>query len=538
MEVEAIISATIAIRYRDLQKCGPAIWQTTKQLFTYKNPKFLENEKWGYSNHATPKFLYSYEIKDDFIYIARGGLEKLENHLNKFKIKLNLIDRTFVGPHIEFNQSNTTLRKEQEKWVTDLHSSEYGCGQAYTSFGKSLSALELISKIGQKTLILVHTDFLLEQWIAEATNPKTFNLSLSEIGGVGGKRFGGGKRKLGKINICLYQSLCKSRHLEFFEPHIGCLLFDEGQKTPIEGVQKIVNNFRARYKFSVSAGFKRKDGKEFLTFDGFGPIRTIAVEKDSKSKILANINLVPSKYEDPNYSLDGDYSTFLTRMAINKPRNIAIAKRAIEAHKNKRLGVIFVERKVQAAILAQMLSNFRVDMLLGSTDWKEYSLEHLREKYKKESIKKKRRVPIPKGKLLSAKAVGPKTLNLIKMYDHKTAYDRIKKLADKKKLDFVICSKKAEVGLSIRPLDYGIVTFPAGNNLERFNQILGRIERTYSDEQVEYFGEKKPTPILDLIVDYKIANSKRSGEAVKEMYSDRVNTNKKNVIRRKKGEKK
>jgi superfamily II DNA or RNA helicase len=873
MVIDAYIESSIKIAVKDLKSINQACWVTTRQLFTYKNPKFLENEKWGYSNYNTPPHLFSFEIKDDYIHIGRGGLEKLEKHLKKFSVTLNIIDNTFVGPHIAFNQSKVILRPDQEKWLNEFLKYQNGCGQAYTSFGKCHSAgtkivmydgttknvediqvgdrlmgidstprtvqdtcigkgemyeiapykskpfkvnkdhilslevarnsrhlsrstkwtegkiveytvgeyLELsqgmkkmlrlrmvgvefkevpipfdpyfiglwlgdgakrstsiannnekeivryiehfaksnkldirveknkdkctiyhlnkggnngkrnplrayllnkcikegektipeeylinsrknrlallagfldadghlvtsdnrtfevtikkshlvekiaylsrslgftvtekicksaytkngvkvktgthtrlfitgktfliptklkrkrattklsstnlsitgfkikqipdslfygftldkdklylldnfivnhntitccalIKELGQMTTILVHTSFLQKQWIQELTNKNLFNLDPNDIGGVGGlfstkknfhetfdKSVPYKSRKLGKVNVCLYHSVCKPNHLEFFESQTGCLIFDEGQKTPIEGVQKIVNNFRCRYKYSVSAGFKRKDGKEFLTFDSFGPVRAIAAEKASSSKILSRIQLVGSTYDDPQYSEDGNYSNMITRMAKDKTRNILICKLALAKIRQNKFVLIFVERKEHAAILFNMLSNFKIDMLLGAVQGK---------------------------KIKEDPSLSPKVKKILLNYDDITAYDRIKRLADKKKLQIIIGTQKAEVGLSIRTIDHAIVTTPIGNNLERFNQVKGRVERTYSQEQEDFFGCLKPRPTIDVLVDYKLNVSRNAGNAIKDRYGSDVYTMKrKKVIKRRK----
>jgi len=517
MVLDIIVSSSLIINIEKLKGFNDLAYKTLKQMFTYKNPKFLENEKWGYSNYTTPKHLYSYEVKDGKMYISRGGLERVVNQLQKFNIKVKEIDRTLVCSPIDFNQSNTVLRIDQEKYINEMLQYNGGCGQAYTSFGKTVAMLELAAKVGQPTLILVHTTFLQEQWINEAINNKLFNLNPSDIGGVGGlfgnkaqfdKVFKNSvkncRRKFGKLNICLYQSMVNEDHLNYFKDRIGLLLFDEGQKSPIEGIQQVVNNFRARYRFTVSADLRRKDGKHFLTFDTFGPVRSIVRETNSDSKILSDITLVPTKYSDEIYSEDQNYSGLITRMGQDKNRNILICRRAIKKVREDKLVMIFVERKEQAGILAKMLSKFRVDMLTGSMDKKSISEVSSRGARK-----------------------------ILENYDESTAYNRIKLLTDKKKLDIIIGTQKAEVGLSIRPLDHLIITTPAGGNPERFKQIKGRVERTYSTEQEEYFGFKKSIPTIDVLVDYSINSSRNAADTIKELYGDRV-SKVKSVIRRRK----
>ena len=507
MELEVIVEAQLMVSMSSINEFSNkrVILKSIQQIFTYKNPKFIENEKWGYSNHCTNKFLTSYEIKDDVLHISRGGKDKLHKHLKKLNITPKYIDRTLVCESVYFEQSNVVRRNDQEKFLRQLMKYAQGCGQAYTSFGKTLTLLELAKELKQPTLIIVHTTFLQEQWIKEACGP--FNLDPKDIGGVGGL-FGNKKsfkeyfpnckfenRRYRKLNICLYHSLQNTKHLDFFKDRIGLVLFDEGQKTPIDAVQGQVNRFRARYRYAASAEFRRKDGKEFLTFDTFGPIRSIAVERNSASKILSEIHLVSSPTEDDQYSEDGNYSGLISRVSKDHERNILICKRAIRKVREGKLVLILVERKIQAGILAKLLSKFRVDMLLGGVNT---SL-----------IKKDESLPLSVKRILCA-------------YDGKTAYKRIETLANKKNLDIIIGTQKAEVGLNIRTIDHEIITTPIGKNPERFKQCKGRVERTYSDEQVEYFGHKKATPTVDVIVDHQIRPSRDAADTIKEIWGDAV----------------
>jgi superfamily II DNA or RNA helicase len=372
-----------------------------------------------------------------------------------------------------------------------------GSSMCFTSFGKTLANLELWRRIGQPGLIIVHTTFLQEQWIQEAINPKTFNLDPQRIGGVGG--IFKGKRKLGDLNICLYHSLSKDDHLEFFMPRVGFVFFDEGQKSPIEDVSNTVNNFRAKYRYTSSANLKRKDGKEFITFDTFGPIRYIAEEKNGDSKILSLISLVPTNYYDPNYDDNRNFSQFITKASRNQERNILICRRAIKKMRDGKLVLIMVERKEHAAVLYLMLSKFKGDLLLGG------------------------------GGTSDSTVTNKKVLQVLKDYEDDTAYKRISKLAKTKKLQFIIGTQKAEVGLSIRTIDHAIITTPTGNNLERFNQQKGRVERTYDEETEVYFGHKKPVPTIDVLVDDNDI-SQRAANRIKEKYKNHVSWLKKDSV--------
>lgn len=362
----------------------------------------------------------------------------------------------------------------------------------------TLMGLEFARMLKQRVLILTHTTFLQQQWIDEMTNPKLFNIDRKRIGGAGGK-FSGKKFKLGDINVSLYHSAKKDKILsEYLKAGIGLILVDECQKATITDIQKVVNTLPSRYKFGLTASISRKDGKEFMVKACIGPVRYEAVETNSNSKILANIQYLNTPYENEDYEESNNYTNLINDMALDRERNIKICQLGIQRVKQHGdLVIIFVERVIQAGILAKYLSKFRVELLLGPTNVKKI----------RENTDMLERVP--KG-----------TLDILDNYDYKTAYEKVKELGSKKQLDFIIGTQKMEVGLSIRPVTFGIVTTPVGNNLERFNQILGRLERTHSEKQEKEFG-KKATPIMTVLVD-KTRVSQNAKYSIESKYADRI----------------
>lgn len=480
---------------RDLNKTA---YIGIQKLLSYPNSKYLENEKYGYSNYNVPSHLYTYHIDRDRFNVFRGEFTRISKYLLEFGIEISLVDKTVVSEEIDFSHSNTVLRPDQNQFLDAMMPFNDGIGLAYTSFGKSVTVLEWVRILKQRTLILVHTTFLQKQWIDEMTNPKLFNIDRKRIGGAGGL-FSGKKIKLGDINVSLYHSAKKDKVLsEYRKAGIGAIFVDEVQKAVIDDIQKVVNTLPARHKFGVTAGVKRKDGKEFMVKACIGPVRYEAVETNSDSKILANIQYLNTPYENDDYEESNNYTSLINDMALNRERNIQICQLGIKRVKlHGDLVIIFVERVIQAGILAKYLSKFRVELLLGPTNMK---------KIREDSDMLER---VPKG-----------TLDILEKYDYKTAYEKVKDLGSRKELDFIIGTQKMEVGLSIRPVTFGIVTTPVGNNLERFNQILGRLERTHSEKQEKMFG-KKSTPMMTVLVD-KTRVSQNAKYSIESKYADRI----------------
>jgi superfamily II DNA or RNA helicase len=497
------ISSVITFKYEELENMDIRILEHLKEMFSYENPKYIENERYGYSNHNVDEYINTYFIKGDYIHFSRGSLNKILNVLYSSGIKVNLVDKRLVLPEVDYPWSKIILRPEdQVPFVEDLYKGEQGLGRGYTSFGKTVSGLELIRKTKQPALIIVHTQELQKQWYNEAINPKTFNMPKHLIGGCGGMFQS--KPSVGQLNICLYHSLSNPIHMKNYVSHIGTLLTDEVQRGAIDDVRKCIKYFPAKWRIGVSANERRKDGKEFIIYDMFGEVLHTAVEKDSASKIKAMINCVETDYEDEDYKWDRNHSQLLTRMALDQGRNTFILRRVITRVNAGLQCLIFVERKLQAFILAAALmkKGIRVAMLLGKME--EDQIDCLSGLSRQMALD----------------------------YEDKKAFEYLVKFGnDKEQVQVIIGTQKIEVGVSIRTLNYAIATTPVAGSPEavadRFNQMVGRIERTHSDELVEKYGVK-PVPVFEALVDTNVSGMQKHITNIKRHYGKRVT-----IIRRK-----
>ena len=77
-------------------------------------------------------------------------------------------DNTNPGRHIKV-EFNGTLREEQQFAAGEMLKHENGVLSATTAFGKTVIASKLIDERKVNTLILVHRQQLLSQWIAKLT---------------------------------------------------------------------------------------------------------------------------------------------------------------------------------------------------------------------------------------------------------------------------------------------------------------------------------------------------------------------------------
>lgn len=474
---------------------GEVLFDSLKRKFTYNNPDYIEAKKWGRSLYKLEPHIFTYRVLGDEIQIYRGGLNKITKFFDINHIEYQIVDYTLVLPQTTFfKKAKYNLRQDQIDFKNALLVNPnptvgfiQGIGLGNPSFGKTFTSINLIQELGQPALILVHTKFLQQQWIKAMI--EDFGMSKEDIGGAGGVF--AGKPKVRKINVALYHSMSKREINVHFKDHIGILIVDEVQKASIKQFIDSINPFRARYRYGVSASIDRKDGKKFIILDLMGEVKFIAkVDEtvESNSQISCRIFGTRTGVR-PTEEFN---SSILSELADVEERNIRIARSAVREVRQGKIVIIFVERKKQAGILAKLLSKFRTYLLIGAVNPKELKKLDIPDKAKK----------------------------ILENNEPELAFDEVNELALKKELDIIIATQKGEVGLSIETLNHGIVTTPVGNNIERFNQLKGRIERKHKDKRLELFGEK-PIPTLEVMVD-DWDSSYNAWTLIKENYKDLI----------------
>jgi superfamily II DNA or RNA helicase len=123
--------------------------------------------------------------------------------------------------------------------------------------------LAIAEKLGQKTLIIVHTLALRDQWAEEVE--KVFGFKPSIYGS-------GLKETHAPITIGNIQSLTRAPK-STFDKTFGLLIVDECHHIPSTTFSRLVDRSHAKYKIGLSASNRRKDGLHILFQDYFSPKR-------------------------------------------------------------------------------------------------------------------------------------------------------------------------------------------------------------------------------------------------------------------------
>lgn len=417
------------------------------------------------------------------ILFSRGGLVKIKKILRGFGHKIVIYDERLSLPLVNFH-SKITLRDEQVPPVEIMLKKKQGIVRGPCSSGKTVILLEAIARIGQPTTIILWSTDLQKQWKEEILN--FFDITEDEIGGCGGIFK---KPRLGNINICMQQSLLNKKNLDLFTEATGFVAGDEIQRYGAKTYHNTINEFPAKIRLGISANERRRDGKQFLIYDGFGKVIYEMDDEDVGSRKPARVICVPTKFKSEDYAVDSNHPAVITEMLNNKARNKILIKIIKRSLKKKKLCLVMTERREHAMFLRFYFKKYRTGLLIGDTSKKQLMECGWSNEWKK----------------------------FITEMDNDAEFSRIKELAGKRKLDLIITTQKGFVGLSVKTIDHGFASTPTGINMELFNQQKGRVERDHDKKLKRKFGEKK-TPKLFYLWDCKIEKFQKAGNRVMKKY--------------------
>jgi superfamily II DNA or RNA helicase len=200
--------------------------------------------------------------------------------------------------HYPWAKKPWDLRPYQEEAVEAIKNNTRGVISLATGLGKSMVAIHATKALKQKTLIVVPTVNLANQFFEDAAS--AFGRNRVSI-------YGGGHKKINDITIGVSNSV--SRNIDAFEAQkIGLTLFDEAHHAPAPTIFKIAetlgNNGRI---FGLTATPYRSDGRDLLITAACGQI---LIDRDLKwgidNKYLAEPHFFVRKVKTTGNEYSGD----------------------------------------------------------------------------------------------------------------------------------------------------------------------------------------------------------------------------------------
>jgi superfamily II DNA or RNA helicase/very-short-patch-repair endonuclease len=331
----------------------PALRNRLLRLAAFQNPEFYRAQAMRLPTYGKPRVISCAEDMSQHIGLPRGCLEEVLSVFRELKIKALIRDQRVAGNPVNV-QFTGNLRAEQESAAAAMLAHDTGVLSATTAFGKTVLAAHLIAARGVNTLVLVHRQQLLEQWIERLSS--FLGLPAKSIG-----RLGGGHKKLtGNIDVALIQSLVRKGAVDDRVADYGHLIVDECHHLSAHSFELVARRAKARFVLGLSATVARKDGHHPIIFMQCGPVRHRVDAKGqadarpfSHHVIVRPTGLRSIAEPDPDRRME--YQNLCAEIIRSDPRNAMIRDDVVAALREGRSPLVLTERTEHVIILADLI---------------------------------------------------------------------------------------------------------------------------------------------------------------------------------------
>lgn len=332
----------------------PSLRNRLLRLAAFQNPEFYRAQAMRLPTYDKPRIIACAEEHPQHFALPRGCLEEVQALLRGLKIRVVLRDERNRGRPLAVSFCGA-LRTEQHAAAKAMLEHETGVLAATTAFGKTVVAAWLIARRGVNTLVLVHRQQLLEQWIER----------LSAFLGVPAKtigRLGGGRRKLtGSLDVALVQSLVRKGVVDDHVADYGHLVVDECHHLSAHSFELVARRAKAKFVTGLSATVIRKDGHHPIIFMQCGPVRyRVDARRQAAARPFAHQVLVrPTGFRPagpPGEDLRAEFQQLCEGLWSDEARNRLICADVLNAVRDGRSPLLLTERTEHLRHLSERLS--------------------------------------------------------------------------------------------------------------------------------------------------------------------------------------
>lgn len=324
-----------------------------KRLAAFQNPEFFKKQSLRLSTAMTPRVIACAEELAQHIALPRGCVGDLEELFKAHGVELQVEDQRQEGEalHVELKGELTAVQQEAAEALLRY---DFGVFVAPPGVGKTVLGTYLVAKRGRSTLVLVHRQPLLDQWVAQLS--MFLGLEEKEIG-----RIGGGKRKPnGRLDVAMIQSLVRQGRVDDLVETYGQVIVDECHHVPAVSFERVLSEIKARYVVSLTATPYRRDGHHPILEMQLGPVR-FAVDPRSQAarRPFAHRLIVretPFRLEGgaAEAGIQGIYAA----LAVDEARNRLILDDVLRALEEGRSPILLTERRDHLEYFAEQLRGF------------------------------------------------------------------------------------------------------------------------------------------------------------------------------------
>ncbi len=260
-------------------------------------------------------------------------------------------------PQISFSGSLRDIQAEPvQKTIRALETIQGGVMSLYCGFGKTTCSLAISCHFKKKTIILVHTTALLEQW-KERIEQFVANASVGVL-----------QRDRVDVHgrshvIALMQSVSRRTYPREVLDSFGLMIVDEAHHVCAAQLSRCVTKIGCKLRLGLSATPVRKDGMTQFLFDSIGPICAKVVRE--YEEVCVDIVSVASGPSNMVYMRrNGKQSPNIARMINNlcDTRDVAgefrtklVVKAVVQALTEDRHVIVLSDRRDHLESMGKML---------------------------------------------------------------------------------------------------------------------------------------------------------------------------------------
>jgi len=354
-EIHAVLAQRLFV---DKIALPPPLLNQIKRLAAFQNPEFYKKQSMRLSTALTPRVISCAEEFSKHIALPRGCRDDLSALLKQYGSTLTIDDQRQPGEplDVKFDGKLTAI---QQQAVDTLRQHEIGVFVAPPGIGKTVVGTRLIAERQCNTLVLVHRQPLLDQWIAQLA--LFLGLDAREIG-----RIGGGKHKPnGLLDVAMIQSLVRKDKVDDLLANYGHVIVDECHHLPAVSFERVLAEVRARFITGLTATPQRRDGHHPIIEMQLGPVRFTVDARNQASHRPFSHNLIiretGTTFDDNN---DLRIQEIYRRLATDERRNNMIFNDVLQALEEGRSPILLTERKEHLECFANRLRNFTRNLIV------------------------------------------------------------------------------------------------------------------------------------------------------------------------------
>jgi superfamily II DNA or RNA helicase len=321
-----------------------------KRLAAFQNPEFYKKQSMRLSTVTTPRVIACAEDLPQFVGLPRGCQTEFEALMRDYGISVEVEDQRVGGERVPL-QFQGELTSVQQAAADALCAHETGVFVAPPGVGKTVVGTYFVAARGCSTLVLVHRQPLLDQWLAQLS--LFLGLEPKQIGQIGaGKKTGNGR-----LDVAMIQSLVCKDFVQDIVAHYGQVIVDECHHLPAVSFERVLAEVKARYVLGLTATPQRRDGHQPIMAMQLGPVR-FAVDPKSHAaqRPFAHTLVVRETCFKTSFETQPGIQGLYAALAADARRNQLILDDVIGALEQRRSPILLTERKDHLEYFAAQLS--------------------------------------------------------------------------------------------------------------------------------------------------------------------------------------